>query len=84
MIPLFNLSESFFKNHKEDTCIPLPYCHPAVELLLSKPFDPFTMKLLRLSECGTAGKYPKVRCEEIVVPCKTPDNRNGTKTKLSH
>lgn len=42
------------------------------------------MKLLKLSQCGTSGKYPKVRCEEIIVPCKTPDKRNGTCTPVKN
>lgn len=52
-------------------------CQPAMDLILSKPYDPFTMKILRQSECGRAGRYLKVRCEDISVPCTTPDNRNG-------
>lgn len=31
-----------------------------------------------------AGKYPKVRCEEILIPCKTPDNKNGTCTPIKN
>ena len=55
-------TEGFGQCPISEVCIPIRECQPLIDILEQKPLTSENREFLLRSQCGLAGRYPKVCC----------------------